>query len=96
MNENFTLNAAVSQDMKEGQEDLSVSESTEEVTPEQGAGSGVSAGPEPTEQGPEPYPLRKPSEDPRWAVGIVWTWVGIAIFLLLFIVALIILGFWYD
>ncbi len=44
----------------------------------------------------ETYPLREPAEDPRWAVRIVWTWVGIALFLLLFLVTLMILGFWYD
>ena len=42
------------------------------------------------------YPLRHPSEDPRWAVRTIWTWVGMAVFLLLFIVVLIILGIWYD
>ena len=44
----------------------------------------------------ETYPLRSPSEDPRWAVRIVWTWVSIAIFLLLFLTILMILGYWYD
>lgn len=42
------------------------------------------------------YPIRKPSEDPGWAVKVVWTWVGIAVFLLLFIITLFILGFWFD
>ncbi len=42
------------------------------------------------------YPLREPSEDPRWAVRTVWGWVGIALFLLLFIIVLLILGLWYD
>jgi hypothetical protein len=42
------------------------------------------------------YPLREPSEDPRWAVRTVWLWVSIAVFLLLFIVVLIIAGIWYD
>ena len=42
------------------------------------------------------YPLRNPSEDPRWAVRTVWTWVGIAIFLLLFFVVMGILGIFYD
>lgn len=49
-----------------------------------------------TKQDLENYPLRDPTEDPRWAVRIVWTWVGIALFLLLFLSTLIILGFWYD
>ncbi|MBW8038559.1 MAG: hypothetical protein FVQ85_01005 [Planctomycetes bacterium] len=48
------------------------------------------------EEKPEVYPLRDPSEDPRWAVRIIWTWVSIAIFLLLFFVVLLILGIWYD
>jgi hypothetical protein len=42
------------------------------------------------------YPLRNPAQDPRWALGVVWTWIGIAVFLLLFFVVLILLGFWYD
>jgi hypothetical protein len=42
------------------------------------------------------YPLRDPSEDPHWAVRTVWTWVGMALFLLLFIITLLILGFWFD
>jgi len=42
------------------------------------------------------YPLRDPSEDPRWAVRTVWIWVGMALFLLLFIIILLILGLWFD
>jgi hypothetical protein len=52
--------------------------------------------PEILEENPEAYPLRDPSEDPRWALRIIWTWVSIAIFLLLFFVVLLILGLWYD
>jgi hypothetical protein len=52
--------------------------------------------PELLEEKPEAYPLRDPSDDPRWAVRIIWTWVSIAIFLLLFFVVLLILGIWYD
>jgi hypothetical protein len=52
--------------------------------------------PEILEENPEAYPLRDPSEDPRWALRIIWTWVSIAIFLLLFFVVLLILGIWYD
>ncbi|MHC4084482.1 MAG: hypothetical protein ACYSWZ_07080 [Planctomycetota bacterium] len=52
--------------------------------------------PEFLEEKPEAYPLRDPSEDPRWAVRIIWMWVSIAIFLLLFFVVLLILGIWYD
>lgn len=42
------------------------------------------------------YPLRDASEDPRWAVRTVWVWVGMALFLLLFLITLFILGLWYD
>jgi len=42
------------------------------------------------------YPVREPSEDPRWAVRTVWIWVGMAIFLLLFIITLLVLGLWFD
>ena len=42
------------------------------------------------------YPLRDPSEDPRWAVRVVWTWVAVGLFLLGFILLLFILGFWFD
>lgn len=45
---------------------------------------------------PDAYPLRDRSEDPRWAVWIVWIWVIIAIALFSFFIALAILGFWYD
>jgi len=42
------------------------------------------------------YPLRDASEDPRWAVRTVWVWVSMALFLLLFLITLFILGLWYD
>jgi len=42
------------------------------------------------------YPLRDASEDPRWAVRTVWVWIGMALFLLLFLITLFILGLWYD
>lgn len=42
------------------------------------------------------YPLRDPSEDPRWAVRIVRTWVGLGLFFLGFVITLIILGVFYD
>ncbi|MHC4509176.1 MAG: hypothetical protein ACYTAO_09495 [Planctomycetota bacterium] len=67
-------------------------EQTEDVTSGQSHGQNSQT----LEQGPEPYPLRQPSEDPRWAVRIVWLWASMAIFLLLFLVTLLILGFWYD
>ena len=52
--------------------------------------------PHPLEEGLDVYPLRDPAEDPRWTLRVVWTWVSIAIFLLLFIITMIILGLWYD
>lgn len=48
------------------------------------------------EEGLDVYPIRDPSEDPRWALRTIWVWVSIAIFLLLFIVTLLILGLWFD
>ena len=42
------------------------------------------------------YPLRKPEEDPRWAVNIVRLWTVIASFLIVAISALLILGAVYD
>jgi hypothetical protein len=50
----------------------------------------------PPEENISLYPLRNPSEDPRWAVRVVWTWVVIGLLLLAFIVALSILGYWFD
>jgi hypothetical protein len=51
---------------------------------------------DPFEDALDLYPVRDPSEDPRWALRTVQIWVGIAIFLLLFIITLVILGFWFD
>ena len=42
------------------------------------------------------YPLRPPDKDPRWAVNTVRIWLGIAIFSLAFILALMLLGVFYD
>jgi hypothetical protein len=42
------------------------------------------------------YPLRDASEDPRWAVRTVLTWICIAVFLMLFFLYLLIAGIWYD
>ncbi len=42
------------------------------------------------------YPLRDPSEDPRWAVWVAWTWIIIAMGLFLSFVLLAVLGIWYD
>jgi hypothetical protein len=42
------------------------------------------------------YPLRAPSEDPRWAVRTVWCWVIFAVASLIFILVLTVLGAIYD
>jgi hypothetical protein len=52
--------------------------------------------PSPLEETLAVYPLRDSSEDPGWAVKVVWTWVSIAMFLLLFFLVLLVLGIWYD
>lgn len=58
--------------------------------------AGQSMEPHYLEKSLDVYPLRGPSEDPRWALRTVMTWVFLAIFLLLFIVTLLILGLWFD
>lgn len=42
------------------------------------------------------YPLREPSEDPRWAVRTVWIWIYVAVASLIFILTLLVLGAIYD
>jgi hypothetical protein len=42
------------------------------------------------------YPLRAPDEDPRWAVNTVRIWLGIAVFSLVAIMALLFLGVFFD
>jgi hypothetical protein len=42
------------------------------------------------------YPLRSPSEDPRWAVRTVGCWIIFAVASLIFILVLIVLGAIYD
>ena len=42
------------------------------------------------------YPLRSPSEDPRWAVRTVVSWVVFALISLAFILVLLVLGAIYD
>ena len=39
---------------------------------------------------------RNAEEDPRWAIRTVWAWTGFALFNLVFILALIVLGYFYD
>jgi len=48
------------------------------------------------EQELDVYPLRDASEDPRWALWVMWIWIGISVGLFLFFVVLMILGIWYD
>ena len=69
-----------------------MSEQSENPTVEDGGDQA----PDPREAELDVYPLQERSEDPRWAVGIVWTWVSIAIFLIIFILTLFVLGLWYD
>ena len=42
------------------------------------------------------YPERDKSEDPKWAVRTVGTWIGLALFSLTFILVLTALGAIYD
>lgn len=73
---------------------------TEDQTAEPGEPRGPAEGAEP-ELSPEErelgvYPLREAAEDPRWAVRIVWTWVGIGLASTAFTLALVLLGYFYD
>jgi hypothetical protein len=74
-----------------------VKQNTENETPEASPAGDAEANDEPsTAQDVGVYPLRAPRDDPRWAVRIVWVWVSMAMFLLLFLITLIVLGYWYD
>jgi hypothetical protein len=42
------------------------------------------------------YPTRAPEDDPRWAIRVVKVWITISIVALVFIIALIILGLFFD
>jgi hypothetical protein len=44
----------------------------------------------------EVYPTRAPEDDPKWAIRVVTVWITISIASLAFIIALIILGLFYD
>ena len=50
----------------------------------------------PEEKEEDLYPLKKPSEDPKWAVRTVWIWVSFAVASLLFILILLFLSIFYD
>ena len=43
------------------------------------------------------YPTRPEGEqDPRWALNVFWIWTVFALSAIVFMTALIVLGFWYD
>lgn len=76
--------------MDEDRQERDITEKLEETEPSL---VGTPYAVEPT---PDVYPLRDPSEDPRWALWIVWIWIIAAVGLFLFFIVLVILGFWYD
>ncbi len=78
-------------------------------TPSEEAAPGAEPAPEPAAappEGKEPaselerelavYPVREGAADPRWAVNIVWGWTGFTLFSLAFVLALLLLGYFYD
>ena len=80
------------------EEQQSADAAPEEAPPSE-AGQAVEPGPRPV--GPvdeelDVYPIRPPEQDPRWAVWIMWIWIGLAVFALVFILVLIVLGFFYG
>jgi len=45
----------------------------------------------------ESYPTRPEGEDdPRWALNIFWVWAIFVIAAIIFMITLLILGFWFD
>jgi hypothetical protein len=68
----------------------------EEEHPEEGARPSPQIDAPAWETELDTYPLRPPSEDPRWAVRTVGCWVAFALFSLAGILALVILGAIYD
>lgn len=42
------------------------------------------------------YPLQDKSEDPKWALRTVWTWIGFVVFCFVGIVTLLVAGFFTD
>lgn len=74
-----------------------------EQEPEPESASQVAADPAPTDEPADAfeqelavYPLREKAADPRWAVRLVWAWTGFALFSLAFVLALLVLGLFYD
>jgi len=84
---------AESNESDERQEDEGPETPETPVTPED-PGSG--AEPSPLERDLTSYPLREAAADPRWALRIVWGWTGFTLFCLAFVLALLVLGAFYD
>lgn len=72
------------------------SEEKPEETKEQAAQTPAAASSPSWEAELDEYPLRPPEEDPKWALRIVQTWIGIALSSAVFVLTLLILGFFYD
>ena len=64
--------------------------------PDAGAPAPEADTPHPWEAEMDAYPLCDASEDPKWALRIVWVWVFFTVFNIVGIVALLILGIYYD
>jgi hypothetical protein len=64
--------------------------------PEKGRPQQDAGPPHPWESELGDYPLRAPGDDPGWVVKTMRIWLGIALASGVFIVALIVLGFFYD
>ena len=48
------------------------------------------------EQDLDTYPLREPSEDPRWAMWVFWIWSIFTVGMIVFMLVLLVLGWYYD
>lgn len=42
------------------------------------------------------YPLREAAKDPRWALWVVWIWIGFTLLSIAGILTLLILGWYYS
>lgn len=71
-------------------------ETKEEAPPEEAPGEVFPTSISGLDANMDVYPLREAREDPRWAVWIVWIWVGFTLACLAGILALLILGAIYD
>ncbi|EFK07917.1 conserved hypothetical protein [delta proteobacterium NaphS2] len=81
--------------MNEKTEEKENSEAQEQAAQESKEGGSPEKAPK-WESELDVYPLREPSDDPRWAVRTVWIWTGFAIAALIFIFTLLVLGAIYD